>query len=181
MSSDNTLPAIAEQPSTQVVTTSTASKIKAATPDIIIFDDLAYPSIVMEKLLFENISSQELLSVARHDNIVGKFVSNSVISNAAEIASRYNSSNILYVPDSIINYFKNFSLNLISYIPIGDGATVSSSSNGPNVYFDYETNSVVLEFKDLSSDDQVEVEIVTQADMFNGTIYAEDTQAIFSI
>lgn len=152
-----------------------SSKTKASDPSIILFDDEAYPSVVLEKLLFEDISGQELLSIARTTDLSGAFVSNRIISNSADIAIKYSPENIIYIPDSLPSFFRDFSIDLFSKIP-GEQVSINpdtqTSSDSPNAYFDYKQGGLVIEFSRLNPDEQVEVEILSSADSFNDTIYS---------
>lgn len=151
-----------------------SSKTKSSDPSIILFDDGAYPSVVLERLLFEDISGQELLSIARTTDLSGAFVSNRIISNSADIAIKYSPENIIYIPDSLPSFFRDFSIDLFSKIPeqqIDIDPQTQTESDSPNAYFDYAQRSLVIEFSRLNSDEQVEVEILASADSFNDTIY----------
>lgn len=158
-----------------------SAKTKSADPSIILFDDESYPAAVLEKLLFEDISGQELLSIARTTDLSGAFVSNRLIGNASDLALKYNPENIIYIPDSLPNFFKNFSIDLFSKLPSLEGQYFGLEATGPNLYFDTDTNSVVIEFEDLFQDEQVEVEILSSADIFNDTIDVNYAGAEFSI
>jgi hypothetical protein len=136
---------------------------------------------VLEKLLFEDISGQELLSIARTTDLSGAFVSNRIIGNASDLSLKYNPENIIYIPDSLPNFFRNFSIDLFSKLPLSEAQGFGSDSSGPNVYFDYSTNSIVIEFENLGIDEQVEVEVLSSADIFNDTIDVNYAGAQFSI
>lgn len=162
--------------------TSVAAKAKAADPSIILFDDATYPAVVMEKLLFEDIAGQELLSIVRNDNIAGGFVSDSIISNLSDIALKYNSSNIIHIPDSLPSYFRNFAIDIVNKIPKESNVLSQGLvADAPNVYFDYDINSVVIELNNLEPDEQVEINTLTSADVFNDTIYVDYSSTVFSI
>lgn len=151
-------------------------KTKSADPSIILFDDDAYPAIILEKLLFEDISGQELLSLVRTTSLAGAFVSNSIISNASDLAIKYNPNNIIYIPDSLNQYFRGFSINLFDKIPgkeikeFGDSSKLKAA---PNVYYNQETLSIEIIIKDSALDDQVEIESMTETYLFNDTIDEE--------
>lgn len=146
-------------------------KTKAADPSIILFDDAAYPSIILEKLLFEDIAGQELLSIARTTDLSGALVSNRIISNSLDLSIKYSPQNIVYIPDSLPNYFKNFGINLFSRLPskeLNDFDTATDAA--PNVFYDSDLGSIQIIFKDLGANEQVEIESLVSEETFNDTI-----------
>ena len=51
-----------------------AGGVKAATPDIILFDEAALPVDAMSHLIFENIGGHEIINMLRYDTVDGKRV-----------------------------------------------------------------------------------------------------------
>jgi hypothetical protein len=175
--SEPAVPQVGSQPassgqSSSVVASSVPSvAVKVATPDIIEFDSGTIPIELMQDLLFEDIGGQELLIVSRHDMLNGRPVAYHPIRNIGDISLQYNSDNILSMPDTIKNYFKNFNVVLSTTVVEIDG-----NDSSPNIYNDLDTQSqtfgsVVLEFKNLNLNQQVEVQILKNGIPFDDTIY----------
>jgi hypothetical protein len=135
--------------------------VKTATPDIVLFDDSALPIEVMTDLIFENIGGQELISITRSDIVNGQKISYQPIKNLSSIQQQYNPNNILGLQQTSDRFFAGFSIKLEDKIPgIGNGP------DGENVYFDESTGDLIIEFINLSNDEQIETQITV-----NGTIY----------
>jgi hypothetical protein len=135
--------------------------VKTATPDIVLFDDSALPIEVMSDLIFEDIGGQELISIVRSDIVNGQKISYQPIKNLSSIQQQYNPNNILGLQQTANRFFAGFSIKLEDRIPeVGNGL------NGENVYFDETTGDLIIEFVNLSNDEQIETQITV-----NGTIY----------
>jgi hypothetical protein len=135
--------------------------VKTATPDIVLFDDSALPIEVMTDLIFEDIGGQELISIVRSDIVNGQKISYQPIKNLSSIQQQYNPNNILGLQQTANRFFAGFSIKLEDRIPeIGNGL------NGENIYFDETTGDLIIEFINLSNDEQIETQITV-----NGTIY----------
>lgn len=154
--------------SSSVAPSAPTSAVKVATPDILI-DPGTIPVELMQDLLFEDIGGQELLMVSRHDTLVGQPVAYQPIRNLNEISLQYNSDNIVFMPESIKNYFKNFNISLQNNVPVVEenGEEIDFS---PNTYAS-SNGSLVLEFKNLGQNQQVEVQILDKSTLFDDTIY----------
>jgi hypothetical protein len=140
--------------------------VKAATTDIILFDDETTPIEIMTDLIFENIGGQELINILRSDIINGQNISYQPIKNLTNLYFQYNPQNILALQDTDSNYFKKF--------PINFSAKVPSCGTGPNcsiVYIDSETGNLVINVVNLGRDEQVEVSIVADGEVLDDTIY----------
>jgi hypothetical protein len=117
----------------------------------------------MADLIFENIGGQELLSITRSDIVNGQKISYQPIKNLSAIQQQYNPNNILGLQQTDNKYFAGFPIKLENKIP--------EEGNGPdgnNVYLN-EFGDLVIEFVNLSNDEQVETQI-----SINGTIYEAD-------
>ena len=148
-----------------------SAKVRAADPSIILFDDAAYPSIILEKLLFEDIAGQELLSIVRNTDLAGALVSNRIISNSLDLSIKYSPQSIIYIPDSLPNYFKNFGITLFDKLPAKEvGNFNQADSAAPNVFYDSELGTIQIIFKDMDINDQVEIETLVSNETFNDTI-----------
>jgi len=135
--------------------------VKTATPDIVLFEDSALPIEVMSDLIFEDIGGQELISIVRSDIVNGQKISYQPIKNLSSIQQQYNPNNILGLQQTANRFFAGFSIKLEDRIPeIGNGL------NGENIYFDETTGDLIIEFINLSNDEQIETQITV-----NGTIY----------
>jgi hypothetical protein len=154
--------------SSSVAPSAPTSAVKVATPDILI-DSGTIPVELMQDLLFEDIGGQELLMVSRHDTIIGQPVAYHPIKNLNEISLQYNSDNIVFMPESIKNYFKNFNISLQNNVPVVEegGEEIDLS---PNTYAS-SNGSLVLEFKNLGQNQQIEVQILDKSALFDDTIY----------
>lgn len=163
--------------STSSSQTSTSASIKPATPELFIFKDEVVPIEVMTDLIFEDIGGQELLNISRNDIINGQSVIYQPIKNISSIYFQYNPQNILNLQDTSNNYFKNFPIKLENKIPsCGTGYTYNpiTETSTPNcdiVYVDPITGDLIINVINLSSDEQVEVEIMTSGTILNDTIY----------
>jgi hypothetical protein len=135
--------------------------VKTAPIDTILFDDSAVPIEIMSDLIFENIGGQELISIVRSDIVNGQKISYQPIKNLSSIQQQYNPNNILGLQQTANRFFAGFSIKLEDRIPeVGNGL------NGENVYFDETTGDLIIEFVNLSNDEQIETQITV-----NGTIY----------
>lgn len=152
-----------------------SSQVKSATPDIIIEDGTGVPIELMEQLIFEDIGGQELLLLSRHDNLNGQKVAYRPISNLQDIDIRYATENLIFASDSFKNYFKNFTILLESAVPElikydVDGSIIFNDS-APNAYVVNATGGITLEFDNLKNGEQVQVQIMSNASLFDDTIY----------
>jgi hypothetical protein len=127
------------------------------------------PESLLEFLLFEQIGGQELISISRADILNGQNVSYSVISNLSDISSQYSSDNILSLPGTLPDLFKVFGLVLENYTPILEFSELDLlsklPSESPNSYVDIDAssntkNSLILEFKNMQANYEVEVQIM---------------------
>lgn len=136
--------------------------VKTATPDIIQFDDKSIEenAEILVDLLFENIGGQELLTIARYDTVNGQEVSYQPIKNLNILQQEYNPTNIVRLQKTSDTIFANFPIKLNDKIPV-----IGNGINGDNVYLDA-NGDLVIEFINLLSDEQIEIQITT-----SGTIY----------
>lgn len=142
-----------------------SSAVKAATPDIILFDDDSLPIEVMTDLIFENIGGQELINIARNDTVNGQNIIYQPIKNLSYVYNKYNTKNLVPIQDTSDFFFENFSIKLENYLPVeGNGP------NGSNVFIDSGGN-LVVEVIGIAADEQVEIEILNTGEVFDGTIY----------
>jgi hypothetical protein len=91
--------------------------VKPATPDLIETSEEPIPIDVVTQLLFEDIGSVEILSIARSDIINGRNVTYGIIPRLRDLSRANSPDNIFRVPGAIEEYFKNFALNFPNYVP----------------------------------------------------------------
>lgn len=139
--------------------------IKAATPDVVLFNEDAVPVDVMSSLIFESIGGQEIINISRNDIINGKNVIYKTISNLQEIDNSYSSKNIINMDGTLDQYFKNFAIRLETHIP-EDG----TGPNGETVYID-EENKLVIDLVSMEKNEQVEIQILDFGIFLNDIIY----------
>lgn len=146
--------------------TRSVSSTKTATPDIIIQDYDSLSPELLSKLILEDVAGQELLLLSRHDTVGGQDVAYRKIENANEVNFRYGADSVLVSSDSFKNYFKNFPILLEGYVP-----EISGSQFAPNASLDLSTGNIILEFKDIRPGQQIEVQSISSADVFDDIIY----------
>jgi hypothetical protein len=145
-------------------TTPPATKI--ATPDLVIIKDELLPVDTMTDLVFENIGGHELINVSRHDLVNGIDVLYQPIKNLSTLYLQYNPENILRLQDTTQSYFKNFPIQYSNKIP-----NVGTGSNGETVYIEAGTGDLIINVINLAKGEQVEVQVLTQGEVFDDTIY----------
>ena len=110
-------------------------KTKAATPDLILFQEKLDDQSQLARLLFEKIGGVELLTIARSDIINGQQISYSLISNSSQIERTYGATKLIALPGSTNEYFKNFGIAFVNRVP--------PEGTGPLLYYVGALNSVV--------------------------------------
>lgn len=130
--------------------------VKSAPIDTVIFMDESVSQELMIDLLFEDVAGQELLTIARHDTVNGQAVAYQPIKNLGILQDIYNPTKILTLQETSDKYFANFVINLRDKIPkVGNGL------NGSSYYVDPVNGDLIVEFINLKSDEQVEIQIST--------------------
>jgi hypothetical protein len=143
--------------------------VKSASPDIILIDQNDLPIDLILKLTLEKIGGQELISLVRHDTVNGQNIIYQPVKNVSDIAISYNPQNIISVPDTAEIYFKNFAIKMENHIVQGTNEIPPES-----VYIDPVTGNIVIETVNLKVDYEVEVQMMSSGQIFDGTIYEED-------
>lgn len=142
--------------------------VKPATPDLIVFPTDNIPIDTMTDMTFEDIGGQEILGVSRNDIVNGQKVLYSPIANTSELAFKYSSKNIIALPPTSESYFSNFAIKLDSITPeYGSG----TGSNGETVYIEPDTEDLVVNVKNMSSNDLIEIEILSSGYPTGDIIY----------
>jgi hypothetical protein len=130
--------------------------IKTAPIDTVQFVDEALSAELLLDLLFEDVGGQELLTIARNDTVNGQDVVYQPFKNLGILQEIYNPTNLLKLQETSDKIFSNFTINLRDKIP-----KVGSGLNGANYYLDLAAGDGIIEFINLKSDEQVEVQIVS--------------------
>ena len=164
--------------------------VKPATPDLIVFPSENIPVDTMTDLIFEDIGGQEIISIARNDIVNGQKIVYSPIANTSQLGFKYNSYNIFTVPSTSDAYFQNFAIKLDTVVPKfgeGTGHLLFPTSTDPDlnslretVYVEYattdepdfpDTQDLVVNIKNMSSNDLVEIEILSSGYPTGDIIY----------
>lgn len=140
--------------------------IKVAIPELIMLASDEVPVESMTDMVFGDIGGHEIIGVARNDLVNGSNVSYQLIKDLQELSIEYNPKNIIALPESSETYFNNFTIKLDKHIPY-----VGNAINGGNVYFDEDTGDLIIEVVNMTSGDNIEVEFITSATLFNDTMY----------
>jgi len=140
------------------------SSVKVATPDIIIFDNENIEVDAITDLLFENIGGQELINIARNDTINGQSIIYNPIKNTGRLANKYNSQNIIFIPQTSFSFFNNFPLRFVNYLP-----NQGTGPNGESVYLD-SSGDLIINLVNMKPNEEVEVQVFDRPNIFNGTI-----------
>ena len=133
-----------------------AAAIKTAQIDTVEFVDEALSAELLLDLLFEDVGGQELLTIARNDTVNGQDVVYQPFKNLGILQEIYNPTNLLKLQETSDKIFSNFTINLRDKIP-----KVGSGLNGANYYLDLTAGDGIIEFINLKSDEQVEIQIVS--------------------
>ena len=152
-------------------TGSSVASVKEATPDIAVEGKFVSRESAIEansalvNLYFEQISAQEIITIARHDTVNGQTAAYQPIRNLSELGIKYGPQTIIPIQNSSKSYFNNFAIKLEDYIP-----DVGTGIGGLYVYVDSD-NSIVIELVGLAANEQVELQILSSGDIINDTIY----------
>jgi hypothetical protein len=131
--------------------------VKAAPIDTVVFVDEPFDPNYFEDVLFQDFGGQELLTVARNDTVNGQNISYQPFKDLGIIRDQYTPNSLLSIQETSDRFFANFLIRLNEKIPgVGngpDGATVYLEDEG-------ETGSIVIEFINIESNEQVEIQIL---------------------
>lgn len=154
-------------PFSSLVATIASNSIKAATPEIIL-DNSDISVEALADLIFENIGSQELINIARHDTVNGAEVLYQPIKNLSRLSFEYGPQNMISIQNTSSDIFKNFSIKLDAHTPEpGSG----SGPNGETVYIDQESGNLIIDIINIFRDEQVEIQILNDGEVLDDTIY----------
>lgn len=116
------------------------------------------PSIeAMQQVLFEELSSFELVNMARRDTVEGLNPYYSVISNLSSIRTQYDPSKIISLQDSL-QITDTYQISLDSKIP---NAAYLARNNITNFFYIDTNGDFVLELDNLLPDEFVEIQIAS--------------------
>jgi hypothetical protein len=148
-------------PATTAIKQTQASKtIKVASTDLILGGQ-DFPIELATQMVIEDMGALELINTARHDLITGNNISYKPFSQMSIMNSRYDPLKIIQLADGTPIQFGAFPISLNNYIP---------QSNQNNVYFDANKENIILEFINIKEGDFVEIQIVSQGDVYSDTI-----------
>lgn len=159
--------------------------VKAATPDIVLFNEESLPVDAMSALIFERIGGQELINMTRHDTVDGRNVTYQLISNNSQISDSYNPNNLISISGTLSQYFANFAIRLDTHVPeSGTGPLEPQVGATRRIYVYLDTqeveegfvdvemginkNSLVVDVVNMQENEQVEIQIL------NSGIYLND-------
>lgn len=137
--------------------------VKIATKDLMLYqpDDLEIQ--VMKDVLFEQIASQELISISRNDIVNGQDIKVQPIKNLKSLGLKYSPKNIINIPDTSYYFFNNFAISLENYLP--------NQESGVSLAELDENGNIVINLINLAESEQVEVQVVSDAKVFDDTIF----------
>lgn len=158
-------------PETEPYRSKSSTAVKAATPDLILFDEVGIPVEALSSLIFESLGGQEAINIVRSDTIDGANVDYSPISNLKKLASAYGPKNIMSVAGGLEQYFKNFAIRLDIHTPErGTGPL------GASVYIDrtnpdpVQKNRLVVDVINMKTNEQVDIQILNSGTYLDGII-----------
>jgi hypothetical protein len=93
------------------------SAVKPATPDLILISEENSREELIINLLFEDIGSIEVLTIARSEIINGRNISYGLIPRLTDLARRHSPDNIFRISGSLAEFFNNFAIKLRLHIP----------------------------------------------------------------
>lgn len=150
----------------QIIYSNTSNNIvKIAEPQYILIKEDEVSIEIMNQLIFEDIGSQEIINIDRNDTVFGSNLLHNPISNNDKILQTYNSYTLAPIYQTSQEYFKNFPINYNEKLP-----SVANGEDGSNIYIDSTTGDLILEFINLESDEQIEVNILNAGTGYYDTI-----------
>ena len=141
---------------TNVNTISKPMQVLTAPLDTILSNDQDLEIENLTRLIFEKISGQEIINIARTDTVNGQNVSYQPIKNLYLIQQQYNPNNLINLQTTSDKYFRNFIIKLDEKVP-----DVGSGPNGEFIYIDPQTGDLVIDLINILEGEQIQVEIVT--------------------
>jgi hypothetical protein len=116
------------------------------------------PIELMTDMTIESIGSLELINTARHNLITGNNILYKPFSRLSVLNYQYSPLRLLALSDGTPAQFDAFALALEVYLPELENVFIDDSGN------------IIVEFINMEDGDFVELEIVSQATLYNDTI-----------
>jgi hypothetical protein len=142
-----------------------ADSVKLPGRDVVVFNRVDTSLENITALLFEEIGSLELLTIARRDTIEGQNAYYSIISNLSAIKSRFNPTSIIKGQRPNQSLFDSFVIDINSRIP---SDTYLDNNNLANFYYIDDNGNLVIELENMNADEIIEVEIATDGTIITG-------------
>jgi hypothetical protein len=130
--------------------------VLAAPIDTVVFVDEPFSENFYADVLFQDFGGQELLSIARSDTVNGQSVVYQPFKDLGIINEQYSPNKLLSIQETSDRFFANFLIKLNGKIPV-----VGNGPSGSNVYLEEgETGSVIIEFINIETNEQIEIQIL---------------------
>jgi len=142
-----------------------ADPVKLPGRDVVVFNKVDTSLENITALLFEEIGSLELLTIARRDTIEGQNAYYSIISNLSAIKSRFNPTSIIKGQRPNQSLFDTFVIDINSRIP---SDAYLDNNNLANFYYIDDNGNLVIELENMNADEIIEVEIATDGTIITG-------------
>lgn len=139
------------------------SGVKAARPDIIDFEQPVDVSL-LNTIIFEKLSAQELVNIVRHDLIAGQRIDYQPVRGISRSGFDFDPLSLVSLQGTSNTIFNNFSIRLEDKIPFTQLQPVQLINN-----------DVVVSVVNLEPDEQVEVQVIAFGELLNDTIYEEES------
>jgi hypothetical protein len=137
--------------------------VKIATPDVMLYTVKDLDVQAITDILFENVGGQELISISRNDILNGQDIKVQPIKNLKSLGLKYNSKNIISLPENSSSFFNNFPISLESYLPDqAQGIKLSEIDDDGNL---------VINFINIPNGEQVEVELFSGGNILDETAF----------
>jgi hypothetical protein len=137
------------------------------------FNEQTMTNEAFEDLILEDIGGRELLTLSRHDSLIGITAPKySPIKNISATLLANSPINIAPNPNSTIDYFDTFSILLSSYIPTDSELNaLDASYKKYYLYYEPSTNLFIINASNIFNNEGVEVEFITFSSLNDDTIY----------
>jgi len=124
-------------------------------------------------MILEDIGGRELITLSRHDDLVGTTVPTySPIKNISSVLFANSPISIAPNPNSTIDYFDTFSILLSSYLPTdAEINALDADYKKSYVYYESSINSIIINTANIFNNEGVEVEFITFDSLKDDTIY----------
>jgi len=137
------------------------------------FNEQTMTPEAFEDLILEDIGGRELLTLSRHDSLIGITAPKySPIKNISATLLANSPINIAPNPNSTIDFFDTFSILLSSYIPTDTELNaLDAGYKKYYLYYEPSTNSFIINASNIFNNEGVEVEFITFSSLNDDTIY----------